>query len=222
MNIRQIETGRMSPLNLDCAFLWLYCLDGQPYQKYLEPGAPATMPMVLVLLRWDGMFGTMGGKMDPGESLREALTREASEEANFWLANAAEPEALGTFQDCDWHVHSFAMEVSHAELVEARAKASVVSHATPECAGWCIIPTGAYQPGEDGARGVEAFRGNRFVSTAKLEFDALLALIQRKQVSRESRAAPTPATIVLEGEVLPPESALLRQARDLVSRLQAH
>ncbi|KVP96641.1 hypothetical protein WJ97_12215 [Burkholderia ubonensis] len=181
MSIRQIATGHMSPKQMDCAFLWLYCMDGRPYKKYLGEGVPSTMPMVLALLRWDGRFGTMGGKVDPGESLHEALSRESCEEANFWLPKDAELEALGTFQDGDWHIHSFALEVSYAELVEARAKASSSSsQASLECAGWVIAPMGDYRPEEDGPRGVDAFLANHFASTAKLEFEVLLSKIRAR------------------------------------------
>jgi len=182
MTIRQIETGKMSPEGRDCAFLWLYCRDGRPYEKYLPAGAPRVMPMVLTLLRWDGMFGTMGGKVDPGESVRSALARESCEEANYWLSNVDEPEQLGTYVDSDWHIHSFAMEVSYTELVEIRAKASAINNASPECAGWCIVPVGRYVPNDDNnPRGVDAFSANNFASTAKLEFEALLAKISRQQ-----------------------------------------
>lgn len=180
MTIRQIETGLMSPKQMDCVFLWLYCLDGLPYVKYLPLDAPRNMPMVLTLLRWDGRFGTMGGKVDPGESLRVALEREACEEADFWLPGSTDVETLGTFADGDWHIHAFALEVSYAELVEARAKASDARHASPECAGWAIVPTGQYRDGENGARGLEAFRKNHFASTAGLEFEALLAKIHER------------------------------------------
>ncbi|MBK3780177.1 NUDIX domain-containing protein [Paraburkholderia aspalathi] len=171
----------MSPKQMDCAFLWLYCMDGKPYAKYLAEGAPREMPMVLSLLRWDGRFGTMGGKVDRGESLRSALSRETCEEADFWLPASTEVEELGTFQDGDWHIHAFALELPYVELVEARAKASDIRHASPECAGWAIVPAGHYTHGDNGARGVEAFRVNHFASTAGLEFDVLLKNIQAKQ-----------------------------------------
>ncbi len=176
--MHQIETGLRSPDNKDCVFLWLYCRDGKPYAKYLPEGAPRTMPMVLTMLRWDGMFGTIGGKVDAGESLRQALSREVCEEADFWLSNSCEPVALGTFVDGPWHIHSFALEVSHAELVEARLKATANQKDSAECAGFCIVPTQDYVPGaEVGPRGLTAFSRNAFCSTARLEFEALLKLL---------------------------------------------
>lgn len=184
MTIRQIETGLMSPQHKDCAFLWLYCLDGRAYQKYLSAGATATMPMVLAMLRWDGMFGTMGGKVDPGETLQQALRREACEEADFWVPAHAKMTQLGTFLTQEWHVHSFALEVTHHELLRAREKASLADIATPECAGWCIAPLGDYAPWWAGARGVDAFRQNHFVTTAGLEFDALRQLVAARKAER--------------------------------------
>ena len=170
----------MSPTQNDCAFLWVWCRDGKPHAKYLPDEAEPTMPMVLVVLRWDGAVGTMGGKADRGERLRDALARETCEEADFWLAKSYDLENLGTFRDGDWHVHSFALEVTYEELVEARTKAIRVSERSPECAGWAIVPTRDYTPDGDVARGITAFLMNNFRSTARLEFEALLQLIASK------------------------------------------
>ncbi len=174
--MHQITTGAMSPDGLhDCAFLWLWCRDGRPYAKYLPEGASEHMPMVLTLLRWDGTFGTMGGKVDKGESLMQALFREAGEEIGFWLPDGKNPEPLGTFQDGPWHIHSFSLEMSYYELLGVRTDASALKNASPEVAGVVLAPTGQYRPGKEGVpRGRTAFEGNQFCSTAKLEWDLLM------------------------------------------------
>lgn len=191
MPLYQVETGLLAPDNKNCTFLWLYCMDGKPYAKYLPEGAPAHMPMVMTMLRWDGMFGTIGGKVDAGESLRQALAREVAEEGDFWLSEGAEVTPLGTFVDGGWHIHSFALEVSHDELVQARTRATMHQANSSECAGFCIVPTADYLPDVDvGVRGLSAFSRNAFCSTAKLEFDALLRLIaKRAQTSNLAQEA---------------------------------
>lgn len=176
----QLETGAMSPDGYDGAFLWLYCRDGRSYAKYMPEGqADVRIPMAFALLRWDGTFGTIGGKVDPGESLRTALAREALEEANFSLPQDVEVEALGTFKYDSWHIHSFCLELSYTDLLSVRAKASAFAHASPEVAGFNIVPAVNYRPASDSEpRGVEAFLQNRFCGTARLEFDALLAKLE--------------------------------------------
>jgi len=191
MRLYQVETGSMSPTQDDCAFLWLYCMDGLPYAKYLPEGAPKAMPMVLALMRWDGTIGTMGGKLEVGESIRRALARESCEEADFWLSASCEPEVLGTFADDDWRVHSYALEVSYEELLEVRAKASRARPASAECAGWFIVPAEDYRPGYAGPQGVTAFLENNFQSTAKLEFEALCAKIRERRRQHAAQGDPT-------------------------------
>jgi len=176
----QLPTGALSPLQQDCAFLWLYCLDGVPYKKYLEDGAPPTMPMVMATLRWDGTFGTLGGKVDPGESLKQALAREVFEESSYRIPEGASIEALGTFTQGEWHVHSFALELTADELFAVRANA----YAGAEVAGYCIVPTFDYRPGYTGPRGVSAFRMNQFCGTAKVEFELLVETIKSRVAQR--------------------------------------
>lgn len=177
MPYTQIKTGTRSPQGKDCVFLWLYCRDGLPYAKYQAPGAPAKMPMVLALLRWDGTFGTLGGKVDPGESLEAGLAREAQEEVQFCLAEGQVPEMLGTFQDGPWHIHSFSLELPYAELLRLRAQAACQPEASAEVAGICIVPAKDYAAQAHQPRGISAFLQNQFCATAKLELELLLARI---------------------------------------------
>lgn len=175
--MQQLETGLLSPLHQDGAFLWLYSLDGRPYQKRLAAESRGPYPMVLAALRWDGSFGTMGGKVDPGESLLEGVRREAYEELGFELRDDDVPVPLTTYLDGDWHMHSFSLCVPYARLAEVRATASHAGR-SPEVAGAVIAPAFAYPDKLDGTpRGIEAFRQMKFFSTSKFELDALLARI---------------------------------------------
>lgn len=175
--MKQIETGLRSPdQRHDCVFLWLYTKGGQPYSKYLPKGENETMPMVLVLLRWDGTFGTMGGKVDEGESLQQALARESFEEAHYRIPADAEPECLGTFVDGPWHIHSFCLELPFQDLLQVRAVGSQMENVSPEVSGFVVAPAGHYLAGA-APRGVAAFKENQFCSTAKLEFELLLKKI---------------------------------------------
>lgn len=173
-----LETGLLSPLQQEGAFLWLYSLDGPPYQKRLAADSRGPYPMVLATLRWDGSFGTMGGKVDPGETLLEGVRREAMEELGFELRDDDVPVPLATYLDGDWHMHSFSLCVPYARLAEARAVASCANR-SPEVAGVVIAPAFAYPDKLDGTpRGIEAFRQMKFFATSKFELDALLVRIQ--------------------------------------------
>lgn len=177
--MHQIETGTRSPDELhDCSFLWLFCRDGQPYPKYLPAGAPETMPMVFALLRWDGTFGTMGGKVDAEESLLQGLSREAFEEVGFEVPACAKLEPLATIKDGAWHIHSFCWELPYKVLQALRASASARVGAA-EVAGCVLAPAGAYlSAGGNIPRGIGAFLNNQFCSTAKMELELLLAKLR--------------------------------------------
>lgn len=175
--MQQINTGLLSPVHQDGAFLWLYSLDGRPYEKRLAEGSQGPYPMVLASLRWDGSFGTMGGKVDPGESLRDAVRREAHEELSFDVRDDDILEPLATYRDGGWHMHSFSLCVPYSRLAEAREKASAAQRSA-EVAGVVLVPAFAYPAKLDGTlRGIDAFRQMKFFCTSKLELEALLVRI---------------------------------------------
>lgn len=173
--MHQIETGLKSPDGRDCVFLWLYALDGKPYANYQEvDAADYVVPMVLTLLRWDGTFGTAGGKVDPGETLREALAREVKEELAYDLPAACEPVEFATFDNHGWHIHAHRLEVPYAELLRIRNQAVTAEHAEAECSGYNLVHVERYRPTGDRPRGIEAFLQNHFCATAKRELELLL------------------------------------------------
>ncbi|GBG14462.1 DNA mismatch repair protein MutT [Novimethylophilus kurashikiensis] len=184
MTIQKIEAGALHPQGKDAVFLWLYCLDGQPYTKRLpNQVAGGQYPMVLSLLRWDGSFGTMGGKVDPGESLYEALCREAVEEASFEIGHDDDVRPLATYLDDEWHMHSYCLELPYSRLEAARESASMVGR-SPEVAGAVIVPAFNYPARMNGApRGRDAFLTMNFFSTSKVELNELFGRMQSQELA---------------------------------------
>src|SRR5271154_3003721 len=80
---RIIEVPTEQVAERNGAFVAIYCRNVVPYTNYDRPIACAkdqAFPYVLMQLRWDGVFGFPGGKVDTGEALRQACVREAREE----------------------------------------------------------------------------------------------------------------------------------------------
>ena len=173
--MQQIETGLRQPQNRDAVFLWLYATDGQPYAKYLaSPNPELVVPMIFIQLRWDGVFGTVGGKVDPGESLLEALKRETQEEIGYAIPTGAEVEPFSTFEREGWHIHAYRLQLTYDELLEVRNRAHLAEHAGSEVSGYNLVHAIDYRPDSDKPRGIRAFLQNRFSATAKLELELLL------------------------------------------------
>lgn len=59
-------------------------------EDYFDPRYPKIkpFPMVLMINRWDGKIGFPGGKVDSGESVKEALFREIYEEIGLKVTDA--------------------------------------------------------------------------------------------------------------------------------------
>ncbi len=60
------------------------------------------IPLLLMLDRWDGVRGFPGGRMEDGESVREAAIRELEEELNYRLADdeILEEKLVSTHEIC--------------------------------------------------------------------------------------------------------------------------
>jgi len=184
--MQQIETGVRQPDGRDCVFLWLYATDGRPYAKYLEAPKPdLVVPMVFAQLRWDGMFGTVGGKVDPGESLLEALARETREEIAYDIPADAQLAPLSTFERNGWHIHAYRLRLPFEQLREVRNRAHLAEHADTECAGYNLVHAVDYRPDAANPRGIRAFLQNQFLASAKPELELLLEHISA-EMTQES------------------------------------
>ena len=176
-NFKEIPFGyRSIREDKDCVFLWVHCADITAKIKVRNP-ALAKVPGVLLQLRWDGMFGAPGGKVDPGETLEQALAREVKEEIDYDL-NLAQIQPLISLRMGEYHIHSYSLAVSADELFQIRDNASTASMSSMECSGYNIVHAAQYNKDAE-VRGILKFIDNQFSATARLE---LMLLIMNKQL----------------------------------------
>jgi ADP-ribose pyrophosphatase YjhB (NUDIX family) len=95
-----------------------------------------------VMVRWDGSYGFVGGKVDDGESLIEAAIRECMEEVGH------QPDASQLTLVCshsmvdgafEQNTHLYICKVSADELYDIRSKSVCSQHARVESAGFAAV-----------------------------------------------------------------------------------
>lgn len=112
---------------IPCAFLWLVAIhENEPY--------------LLLQHRADGLFGTPGGKLDPGEDVITALIREIDEEAGIrnLIFDKSDMLELGQFESRGYIVHSFVKEISYEYMKTIPRNYFNATH-SDEVAGMSIL-----------------------------------------------------------------------------------
>lgn len=112
---------------IPCAFLWLVAIHNN--ESY-----------VLLQHRADGLFGTPGGKVDPGEDTITALIREIKEEAGITglVFDATDVLELGKFESRGYLVHSFVKEISYDYMQSIPKQYFGATH-SDEVAGMSVL-----------------------------------------------------------------------------------
>ncbi|SOK58383.1 hypothetical protein [Yersinia phage fHe-Yen9-04] len=175
----EIEFGTRSN-RFDCVFVWIYARNCTPYAGYPYNDIP-NVSLVLTELRWDGLFGAVGGAVEDDDlNLEVAIHRESMEEIAYDLP-IERLEPLATYKNTisGSHIHSYSLEVTYEELLEIRKNAYDGVHFNPENAGINLLHICRYLKSGKIECGWNTVLEQNFVSTSKLE---LMKLVRTKNL----------------------------------------
>lgn len=162
-----------SALTNKCAFLLIYCDDGIPYFKYTLENSRKRTPIVLSLIRHDGFYGFIGGKVNPEENIVDGLIREVEEETSLKLETSSiKPLTIMTFENTE--IHSFKMKVSYNELLTMSKEITNSDRFGTEIIGYSLNHIENYTDG-----GINITLSQTWKATSKLE---LIELIKQEQL----------------------------------------
>lgn len=150
---------------LDCVFLSIVCKDMIPYKKHYNDKERLTG--ILTIKRHEGNIGFLGGKVDEGETLYDALVREVYEEGNIDISDylqKIEPVCSHAFAGAD--IHHFTLEVSRDEILGMARSIIDAEHFGEEITGFSID---LVHP-----KTVDNILENNFKATAGLEMRELI------------------------------------------------
>ncbi len=170
-----IETGLRHPENTDMVFAAIYSDPGTPGPHINVPRTQrGQVPLVVMLLRWDGFIGFPGGRVEPGEDLLTALRRELFEEiaCEKEYRNATlEPLCSLATDAGDRHIHCYEYKLECDKCIQR------VIHRAPLARGFLKEVQGAFAVQvahfESGG-GIMDFLQNKFRATAKMELEHLI------------------------------------------------
>ncbi|MGL5712692.1 MAG: NUDIX domain-containing protein [Paraclostridium sp.] len=124
---KRIAKEQIMPAN--GVFCILYCDNYGKYDYDVK---------VAMTMRWNNLKGFLGGKVDGGETLREALQREVMEEGNFDITGK-EVEWLSSYADNNFGIHCYTCKITADEMKSLRENFTKGSHAEEEVAGLLVL-----------------------------------------------------------------------------------
>lgn len=180
INIVEIKAEEV--LERNGAFVAIYCRTVQPYLNYDRPiDCPKDQMFahVLMQLRWDCLFGFPGGKVDPGETLRQACVRETMEEIGVAVTEEQLVHVCSHKKEGgNFAAHLYAVEVDPATLQAAIKSSLSAQDADAEVCGVIAPRISLY--GTEQGKGIGAFIKNTPMSfSARHE---MLLVLERLQL----------------------------------------
>ncbi len=171
-NLTQEENKRQT------VFCAIYTIS-QPYISYNQipkEKRGIEIPLVLMLVRWDGYIGFPGGNVDAGETLHEAVIRELREEIAYTVSSD-QLKPLCSFSTESTNIHCFSHQVSIEELKKIIVGSTEAEHFLSETQGCFATQIAEFENN----KGFSQFRKNNFKATAGMELDVLVKqILERK------------------------------------------
>lgn len=173
MIINRVENGLIAEQN--SVFIAYFTKPSHIYQKnpdcrsWGDDAWFAKVALLGVMVRWDGSFGFVGGKVDAGESLIEAAKRESMEEINHRPKDedlklvCSHSMVHGKFEQ---NTHLYACEVTPEKLYEIRRQSGESVHGQVESAGFVAVHMVKNSPNN--------LKANTWAGTALAELNILL------------------------------------------------
>lgn len=89
MNIKLIEPKSNPNNKKQASFIMAYAETNvwRNYSGISKQNKDTIVPLVLMMQRWDGLIGFIGGEVEPGEDLISSSIREFQEETGYALSN---------------------------------------------------------------------------------------------------------------------------------------
>jgi len=147
----------------------------QTYDGISKEAQETSVPLVLMLQRWDGLKGFVGGEVEPEETLKETVSRECREEIGFNLTYTEIQSAglVSSHQTDKLVTHLMAVHISPSRMIEAIKGASRAEHFMSETVAAMPVQFINYPH----KKSFDNFIKNNFASTVKEEIaDLILAL----------------------------------------------
>lgn len=146
MKIEKIENGLLGKNN--SVFIAFYSNPEEHYKRHPvceDWGHKAwskKVALVGVMIRYNSVFGFVGGKVDPGEALIDAAHRECVEEVNYNV----DKSSLSLFcshkvnsTNKTQNIHLYKCKISPNELYKIRKLSCDAEYGEVECAAFSVI-----------------------------------------------------------------------------------
>lgn len=136
--ITEIPFGQRTPGRKDVAFALITCEHAPQHPE----AHGKVFRYVLMSLRWDNKLGFIGGGVDEGESLKEAVLREIEEEAGIDLRASALTE-LVSHTNGKINIHAYTVDLgflNDEEIRDYQMAGADAEHATWEgFSSWWVL-----------------------------------------------------------------------------------